>query len=126
MPGPPRVRLRHHPCRTCAGSCGSWPDSRPRPQRPFLVLRAGRTRAEGQAACNRFSGPYTLAQAGRLRLGPLVTTRSACPDLSTEGAFLQALNRAQHYRIRGNTLSLYSADTLGPALARLQTAAGGE
>jgi len=93
-------------------------------QRPFLVLRDGRPRAEGRAGCNKFSGPYTLSAGGQLRLGPLATTRSACPDLATEGAFLQALNRAQHYRIRGTTLSLYATDTLGAPLATLQAVAG--
>ncbi|WP_210114403.1 META domain-containing protein [Hymenobacter elongatus] len=92
-------------------------------QQPFLVLRDTRSRAEGRANCNRFSGPYTLLALGRLRLGPLVTTRSSCPELAAEGAFLQALNRAQRYRISGNMLSLYAADTLGPPLARLQAVA---
>ncbi|RYU81890.1 META domain-containing protein [Hymenobacter persicinus] len=102
-------------------------DGQPAPateQRPFLVLRDGRARAEGRAACNRFSGPYTLAAEGRLRLGPLVTTRSACPDLATEGAFMRALNQAQRYRIQGNTLSLYAADTREVPLATLQATAG--
>ncbi|WP_167856709.1 META domain-containing protein [Hymenobacter aquaticus] len=89
-------------------------------RRPFLLLRNNRPRVEGRAACNQFSGPYTLAERGRLRLGPLVTTRSACPDLAAEGAFLQALNQAQHYRLSRNTLTLYAADTLGTPLARLE------
>jgi heat shock protein HslJ len=57
---------------------------------------------------------------GQLRLGPLATTRSACPELAVEGSFLQALNQAQYYRINGNVLSLYAADTLGAPLARFQ------
>ena len=88
-------------------------------QTPYLVLREGRARVEGRAGCNKFSGPYAATAPGGLRLGPLVTTRSACPDLAAEGAFLQALNQAQHYRISGNTLSLYAADTLSAPLARL-------
>ncbi|MCA8832442.1 META domain-containing protein [Hymenobacter pini] len=67
---------------------------------PFLVLRDNRTRAEGQAGCNKFSGPYTMAADNRLRLGPLVTTRSACANLAAEGAFLQALNQAQRYHFK--------------------------
>ncbi|GAA3926097.1 META domain-containing protein [Hymenobacter algoricola] len=90
---------------------------------PFLTLRDGRPRAEGRAGCNRFSGPYTLSAAGELRLGPLVSTRSVCPDLPTEGTFLQALNQARRYRIRGNTLSLYATDTLAAPLAQLQAVA---
>ena len=93
-------------------------------QTPFLVLHDGRAHAEGRAGCNKFSGPYTAPVVGRLRLGPLATTRSACPDLPAEVAFLQALNKAQHYRIRGNTLSLYPADTLGVPLAQFQAAPG--
>ena len=88
-------------------------------QTPYLVLREGRARVEGRAGSNKFSGPYAATTPGGLRLGPLVTTRSACPNLAAEGAFLQALNQAQHYRISGNTLSLYAADTLGAPLARL-------
>ncbi|WP_167856242.1 META domain-containing protein [Hymenobacter metallicola] len=92
-------------------------------QTPYLVLQGGRARAEGRAGCNRFSGPYTLFTAGRLRLGPLVTTRSTCPDIQTEVSFLQALNQAQRYRISGNTLTLFTADTLGTPLARLKAVA---
>ena len=92
-------------------------------QRPFLLLHGGRTRAEGEAACNHFGGPFTLTATGQLRLGPLVTTRRACPDLATEGRFLKALNQTQHYRISGTTLSLYGPDTLGAPLARLEAVA---
>ncbi|WP_375378272.1 META domain-containing protein [Hymenobacter cellulosilyticus] len=77
----------------------------------------------GRAGCNKFSGPYTLAEAGRLRLGPLVTTRSICPDQPTEISFLQALNQAQRYRITGSMLRLYAADTLGTPLASLKAVA---
>lgn len=93
-------------------------------QTPYLVLDEGRARVEGRAGCNRFSGPYTAPAVGQLRLGPLATTRSACPDLAAEGTFLQALNQVQHYRVSGTTLSLYSADTLAPPLARFLAVPG--
>jgi heat shock protein HslJ len=89
-------------------------------QTPYLLLHEEKARVEGRAACNRFSGPYVAAGGSALRLGPLATTRSACPDLAAEGAFLQALNQAQHFRISGSTLSLFSEDTLGVPLARLE------
>ncbi|WP_310395782.1 META domain-containing protein [Hymenobacter sp.] len=113
-PGPSPLRNVRWELRELAG--------RPAPtleQTPYLVLREGRTRVEGRAGCNKFSGPYIAPAGGALRLGPLATTRSACPDLAAEGAFLRALNQAQHYRISGTTLSLYAADTLGTPLARL-------
>ncbi len=102
-------------------------DGQPAPaieETPYLLLHEGRSRVEGRAGCNKFSGPYTAPAVGQLRLGPLATTRSTCPDLTVEGNFLQALNRAQHYRISGNILSLYSTDTLGAPLARLQAVPG--
>lgn len=93
-------------------------------QTPYLVLDEGKARVEGRAGCNKFSGPYTAPAVGQLRLGPLATTRMACPDLAAEGNFLQALNTTQHYRISGNTLSLYAADTLAPPLARFLAVPG--
>ncbi|WP_369073819.1 META domain-containing protein [Hymenobacter lapidarius] len=83
---------------------------------PHFVPRDGLARTEGRAGCNRFSGPYSAPAVGQLRLGPLPTTRTACPDLATEAKFLRALNRTQQYRISGTTLSLYAADTLGAPL----------
>ncbi|RSK49610.1 META domain-containing protein [Hymenobacter rigui] len=89
-------------------------------QTPFLILHDNRARVEGRAGCNKFSGPYTMAGPGQLRLGPLVTTRSACASLTAEGAFLKALNQAQSYQVRGSMLSLYGIDTLGTPLAQLE------
>ena len=74
---------------------------------------------KGGRGATSFRARIAAAKPGSLRLGPLATTRSACPDLAAEGAFLQVLNQAQHYRISGSTLSLYAADTLTAPLARL-------
>ena len=65
-----------------------------------------------------------MSGGGQLRLGPLVTTRKACPDLAVEGSFLQALNQTRHYRLSGTTLDLYGPDTLAAPLARLVAVAG--
>lgn len=42
-------------------------------------LQFGADRLNGQAGCNRFSGPYSAA-GGRLSAGPIMTTRMACPE----------------------------------------------
>ena len=42
-------------------------------------LRFGADRLNGQAGCNRFSGPYSVA-GDRLTAGPLMSTRMACPE----------------------------------------------
>ncbi|MBT9392779.1 META domain-containing protein [Hymenobacter sp. NST-14] len=89
---------------------------------PFLLLQ--NDRAEGEAACNGFAGPFELGAGRQLRLGPLMSTRMACPDLAVETRFMQALRDTRHYRISANMLSLFGADTLGTPLARLATVGG--
>lgn len=80
----------------------------------FLYLNRSHGRAEGLAGCNQFGGPFAIVAVGELRLGPLGTTRKACPDLSTESRFLQALNQTQRYRLRGDTLLLLAfEDSVG-------------
>ncbi|GAA4352630.1 hypothetical protein GCM10023185_12520 [Hymenobacter saemangeumensis] len=86
----------------------------PTKQERFLYLSRNEGRAEGRAGCNQFGGPFTVLAEGELRLGPLGTTRKACPDLQAEGLFLQALNQTQRYRVRGDTLLLLAQeDSLG-------------
>jgi|GEM_PF-2661964 len=79
-------------------------------QERFLYLSRAEGRAEGLAGCNQFGGPFTIASEGVLRLGPLGTTRKACPDLANEGLFLQVLNQTQRYQVRGDTLLLLALD----------------
>ncbi len=43
------------------------------------VLQFGAGRLTGQAGCNRFSGPYSVA-GDRLTAGPIMATRMACPE----------------------------------------------
>ncbi len=60
---------------------------------------AGADRIGGRAGCNRYMGPIALVD-GRLRVGPLATTRMACPppQMTVESAFLAALDGAQALR----------------------------
>ena len=74
-------------------------------------------RVTGSGGCNRFSGSYQSDQRS-LRFGPLASTRMACLDMDTETAFLRALERTRHYRIRGRTLDLLDAG--GGLAARLE------
>jgi heat shock protein HslJ len=97
----------------------------PTQEERFLFLSRHEGRAEGRGGCNRFSGPFSVAAVGELRLGPLTTTRAACPDLTAESEFLQALNQTERYRIKGDTLELFALNDslLTQAIARFQ--AGG-
>jgi len=44
----------------------------------------------GQGGCNRFFGTYEQ-DGERLTIGPLASTRMACPHLKAEAAFMEAL-----------------------------------
>ena len=58
----------------------------------------------GKGACNRFFGSYTTSKTGALTISGIGSTRMACPDMATETAFIELLERATHYEIDGNML----------------------
>ncbi len=68
----------------------------------------------GNATINRFSGGYTIDASGALRWGQpgFATTRMSGPPelLRQEDWFLDALNRATHARVTGDTLVLANSD----------------
>ena len=58
----------------------------------------------GQGACNRIFGSYTTSKTRALTFSGIASTRMACHDMATEGAFVELLERATHYEIDGNML----------------------
>lgn len=75
----------------------------------------------GSDGCNRYVSGYVL-ESGRLRIGPLATTRMACrgPDAVAEQAtaYANALSLVSGYRIEGPRLTLIDAE--GEVVARFQ------
>jgi heat shock protein HslJ len=71
-------------------------------------------RAAGFAGCNHWSASYTVQQGGVMRFHGAVATFMACidpPDLMTrEREFLDALEKVEAYRIRGDRLELSGAE----------------
>jgi heat shock protein HslJ len=65
----------------------------------------------GSGGCNRYRGQFTVDGA-RITIGPLATTRMACPGpvMEQEAQYLAALGRATTWRIDGDTLELRDAD----------------
>jgi putative lipoprotein len=80
---------------------------------PTITFVSKELRAQGFAGCNRFSGGYQL-DGSQLRIGPLATTRMACPDGSAETALLKALQETASWKIDGRRLELLD----GSAAAR--------
>ncbi|MGB0660589.1 MAG: META domain-containing protein [Mangrovicoccus sp.] len=60
-------------------------------------------RMAGLAICNRFSGGMDWS-AGSVKIGPLISTKMACPDMSGEMAVLAVLNDAERLEITGDQL----------------------
>jgi heat shock protein HslJ len=74
-----------------------------------LSFEAGRI--SGLAACNRYSGSYTLTGEG-LSFGPMAGTRMACPPalMETESAVFAALARITQFDITQDGALLLKAD----------------
>ena len=73
-------------------------------------------RIAGKAACNRYNGPLRV-EAGSLRIGPLVTTRMACPEplMAAESRFLAELEAATRLSRDNSALLLHGAGSAPPS-----------
>lgn len=76
---------------------------------PHMILKIAENRVLGHSSCNAFSGTYTLSPDGRLGFSMLVITRMACMENTIEGEFMKALELADHYQLKNDTLSLTKA-----------------
>ena len=76
----------------------------------------GPDRIAGKAACNRYNGPVRV-EAGKLRIGPLLTTRMACPPplMAAEAVFLAALEAATRLSRDNSALLLHGAAGTPPS-----------
>ena len=62
-------------------------------------------RVEGQAPCNRYNAAQT-APYPWFELGPIASTRMACPELQKEAAFFAALGSMTISEVSGDVLIL--------------------
>jgi heat shock protein HslJ len=76
----------------------------PAPQRYTLELSPN-GRLLVRADCNRGTGPYRIGE-GTIALGPIATTRMACPPGSLDGPYLRDLQRASGFLVEGEHLFL--------------------
>ncbi len=65
----------------------------------------------GTGGCNTFTAPYTLDGSDGIVIGPIASTRKACPEpvSTTEAQFFAALEATTTYRLEGDTLTLRDA-----------------
>lgn len=62
----------------------------------------------GFGACNRLMGSYTTGERRALKIGPVASTKMACPNLDQEQQFLRAIEATTHYDMDGPMLLLLS------------------
>lgn len=65
----------------------------------------------GHGSCNRFFGPVEI-ERDRVKFGPLASTKMACMGGAgeQESRYLGALQKAQRYEVKGNTLLIFPQD----------------
>ncbi|TXC65330.1 META domain-containing protein [Piscinibacter aquaticus] len=99
---------------------GTWVIEQARAE-PILDKRRARTvlgrdgRLSGHNSCNAMNGSFTL-EGDRIRIGPIATTRLACPELlrEQEDRILTALELAVTARVRPDgLLEIRDADGRG-------------
>lgn len=73
-----------------------------------LTLLAEGNRLAGTGACNRLTGQFETDAKRTLKIGPVASTRMACPDMEREQAFVEAIESATHYDMDGPMLLLLS------------------
>ena len=86
----------------------------------ILTLRAVDSVASGNASCNSFSGTYAIKSGQRISFGRnMAVTMMACPDMSIESAFLEALGQADNYTVSDEGMLSLNRARMAP-LARFE------
>jgi len=71
----------------------------------YLELKSDST-VSGNGGCNAFSGHYSLGKDNQIGFGEMVRTNVLCAGVDYEKNYLDALAKADHYAINGDTLTL--------------------
>lgn len=82
----------------------------------------------GRSACNRYTGPAEIdLTAGTIKIGPVVSTKMACPppQMESETRYLGALERASRIELEAGRLALHSEDAAGETTTLLFEPLGG-
>ena len=77
-----------------------------------VTLEIENTRVSGQGPCNRYFGSVVQSNTGSnsIQLGPLASTKMACPHLSAEHNYFQNLQRVSMVTVVPDGLVLTTID----------------
>ena len=88
----------------------------------YIVFQIEGSRFSGSAGCNRVMGSYRTQAGGRIAFSQVASTQMMCIDMSVETKFIEVINTADSYAVRGDTLSLIRA-RMAPLARFVATAA---
>jgi heat shock protein HslJ len=73
----------------------------PIPDGTSASLAFGSGQVSGSSGCNTFNGPYTVSGPDSIDIGPLISTRMACPEpaMAFEATYLAALEGATTWAV---------------------------
>ncbi|WP_374406352.1 META domain-containing protein [Hydrogenophaga sp.] len=78
----------------------------PQPAATLAFPQSGQV--AGHGSCNRFFGPVEIDR-DRVKFGPIASTKMACMGtLEQESRYLAALQKAQRYEVKGDTLLIHT------------------
>ena len=80
-------------------------------KRPYIEFHLRDSRYMGTDGCNTFRGGIESIQDKEMRLGPGMSTRMACADMTIPDAFMKLLARVDSYQIRELNLILMEGET---------------
>jgi heat shock protein HslJ len=73
---------------------------------PHMILQPAENRVSGNGGCNSFFGTFEHPAFSRIKFSAIGSTKMACPNMEVETRFFQALEQANNYTIKEDTLSL--------------------
>ncbi|MDB5271672.1 MAG: hypothetical protein JWO58_39 [Chitinophagaceae bacterium] len=79
------------------------------PKSEVFIHFVDETAVNGFGGCNTFKGKYTTDGAD-IKIGPLMSTKMACEDLSIESQFTDVLQRTESYKADEKYLYLKNED----------------
>jgi heat shock protein HslJ len=84
------------------------------PEGAFIVFDEEKGSAGGNTSCNAFGGTY-VAQGEKIAITEIISTMRACVEdgrMNTEREFLDGLQKANRYELKGRKLFLYAGKKL--------------
>jgi len=78
---------------------------------PTIMFTQDGHRVSGHAGCNRMMGGFTFTGSNEIKLGPMASTKMACPDMKMEDDYLKALDKVTSYSFENGNLLLNNDKT---------------